>query len=941
MRNIFLSTLLALLTMVLHSCKDTPPNQYAVIPLPKYIEARSGGFDLSQDLVLHVNSPDEKLDKLVNSFADRLHRTFATHIEITHNTSDAGKKHRIAFLRKQGMDDEAYEIDINKSLLEITASSYTGFFYAIQTLYQLMPDVVYSNDSVFEGSARPEILCAKIADTPRFKYRGVLLDVARYFMTVEQMKKFIDLMGQSKLNRLQWHLTDDQGWRIEIKKYPKLTEIGSKRKQSEVFWHTNEFDGKAHQGYYTQEEIKEIVKYADERGIVIIPEIEIPGHAMAALASYPELSCGLKQKYEVGTTWGVYKDVYCPKESTFRFLEDVFKELFDLFPSPYYHIGGDECPKDAWKQCPHCQQKIKEEGLKDEYELQSYIIHRIENFLNSNGKQIIGWDEIREGGLAPNATVTVRNGEKTCREVLASSHPVIVTYAYLDYHQVPEKRSLDKCIQGGMLTLDETYNYKPVPDSLSNKEEALISGVECCVWTETISNQERLYRQVYPRLLAFSEVAWTDTNHIDTISFRGRLPLAIKRLERQMIKAYPTEEELNTPYSGWQAGEMDIHHIYTGRGESNFLIFPDSTSMLIDAGDWNPKDYPKMCEELPDSSRRAGAWIARYIQRVNPCGNEVDYLMVSHFHNDHTGDCTNPAPITTGRGTNYVMTGIAEVGETIHFKKVFDRGWPDYQYPIPISDPDVDNYRAFIRWKTSQEGLQQERFIVGQRNQIALLKKPEKYDKLFFIRNLAANGEIWNGEGLTTTRYYDLNPLNLTETQNENTKSLAIRIGYGPFTYYTGGDISSSLLDQSGNRINIEEKVAEVCGPVDVCKANHHAYSDAMSEGFIRNIQARNYIIPVWDYEHIQPTIMKRMLSQDLYSGERLIFPTNMPSTLQKTYEKENWMNSACSETGHVIVKVFDKGSKYKIYIISPTDERMIVKAIYGPFESNVVKTKE
>ena len=387
-------------------------------------------------------------------------------------------------------------------------------------------------------------------------------------------------------------------------------------------------------------------------------------------------------------------------------------------------------------------------------------------------------------------------------------------------------------------------------------------------------------------------------------------------------------------YPIWKEGEMEIHHIYTGRGESNFMIFPDGTTMLIDAGDWDPKDYPKMCELLPDSSRRAGEWVARYVRHMNPDKEQVDYLMVSHFHNDHTGDSFNSARRTEGREPNYVLTGIAEAGETLRFRKVFDRGYPNYNYPLPIDDPDVTNYRAFLKWQSEQFGLQQERFEVGAQNQIALRKNPENYHGSFSILNLAANGEIYSKQEKKNIRYYDLNPENNTSYQNENTKSLAIRIAYGPFRYYTGGDVSGSLLDSIGNSVNLEEKVAEACGPVDVCKANHHAYKDAMPESFVKQIHARNYIISTWDYEHTQPEIISRMTSKELYAGERTVFSTYIPEALRKEYAAEKWMQSVCPENGHIVVKVYNKGRKYKIYVLSAVKENYSVKAVYGPYKS-------
>lgn len=388
-------------------------------------------------------------------------------------------------------------------------------------------------------------------------------------------------------------------------------------------------------------------------------------------------------------------------------------------------------------------------------------------------------------------------------------------------------------------------------------------------------------------------------------------------------------DEVGRPYRGWQEGELDIHHIYTGRGESNFYIFPDGTTMLIDAGDWDPSDYGMMCELWPDSSRRAGEWIARYIRKVNPGKDQVDYLLISHFHSDHTGDCTNKALRTTGREPDYVLTGIAETGEYIRFGKVIDRGWPDYSYPLPVDDPDVHNYLAFIQWKIKSEGLSPDSFHIGSATQIALLKDRDTYENIFQVRNLAANGRVWSGCGNETTDYYELHPLNKGPAQNENTKSLVLRIDYGPFSYYTGGDISGTLKDKEGNEVNMEEAAARVCGSVDVCKANHHAYKDAMTEAFLCNIQASAYIIPVWDKEHIQPEVMARIASDSVYPGERMIFPTRFPDHLTQRYVDEPWMHAVSSEDGHIVVKVFDRGRKYKIYVLSARNEEQIVKKVY------------
>lgn len=392
------------------------------------------------------------------------------------------------------------------------------------------------------------------------------------------------------------------------------------------------------------------------------------------------------------------------------------------------------------------------------------------------------------------------------------------------------------------------------------------------------------------------------------------------------------EDQVGKPYQGWHPGEMDIHHIYTGRGEANFFIFPDATTMLIDAGDHDPayEDFPYMTKPMPDKSRRSGEWIARYIERTNPNKTKVDYLMASHFHNDHTGSISSNAAMTSGRNPDYKLVGMAEVGEWIRFGTSFDRGYPNYNYPIAVNDAHTQNYLAFIKHHVEHHGLKQEEFKVGKLNQISLKNKPEKYNDLFSIRNLAANGEIWNREDDSTTRYYNLNPVNLEGRQNENTKSIALRIDYGTFSYYTGGDITGSVKGSDGNPINLEAKVGEACGKVDVCKSNHHSYLDSMHEGFLEAVQAKQYITCCWDLQHTQPKILKRMLSK----SDCLIFHQYLWPEQMAKHEDEEWTKKVI-EQGHIVVKAYDKGQKYKVYILSAENEEMIVKAIYGPYDSN------
>ena len=397
-------------------------------------------------------------------------------------------------------------------------------------------------------------------------------------------------------------------------------------------------------------------------------------------------------------------------------------------------------------------------------------------------------------------------------------------------------------------------------------------------------------------------------------------------------------EQAGDTYKGWKQGEMDIHFIYTGRGEANFYIFPDGTSMLVDAGD-HQASVP-MTDPKPDLSRRGGEWVARYIERVNPNGNKVDYFMLSHLHNDHSGSASLNVPITEGRTPNYKLVGIADVGESITFGNFIDRGYPDYNYPTPINDAHIENYRNFVSWQKQKYGAKQEAFTVGAENQIKLLKRPAKYAENFSIRNIAANGEIWNGtEDGSTTRYYDLNADNTRNSGNENTKSIAFRVDYGPFSHFAGGDLTHGVKDADGNTINLEAKAGEACGEVDVCKCNHHAYIDSMHPDFLKHINAQVYINPVWDQYHTQPEIINRVLSQEQFSGRSNAHPTMfltqyIVESARKKHANEEWLQRVGPHNGHIVVKVYNKGRKYKIYRLSADDEQMTIQAIYGPFDS-------
>lgn len=420
-----------------------------------------------------------------------------------------------------GIPQEAYRLDVHKDSIVITASSGHGIFYGIQSLAQILP---------VDRSEVVQIPVCQINDWPRFSYRGMHLDVCRHFYSVDFVKKYIDLMARYKLNTFHWHLTEDQGWRIEIKKYPKLTSIGAWRWEKD----STGTDSVRYGGFYTQDQIREVVDYAAKRFITIIPEIEMPGHSRAALAGYPQFSCS-GEELPVATTWGVFDHVYCAgNDSTFLFIQDILKEVIELFPGEYVHIGGDECPKAAWEKCPKCQHRIKEESLADEHELQSYFIRRIEQFLHTKERKLIGWDEILEGGLAPDATVMSWQGISGGIAAAKQAHDVVMTpgtHCYFDHYQGNPKYE-PKAI-GGYTSLEKVYFYEPIPEELNNKEAQFILGAQANLWTEYIATEHHLEYMLLPRMLALAEVNWTLSKNKNWKNFQKRLQPQLLKFDRE------------------------------------------------------------------------------------------------------------------------------------------------------------------------------------------------------------------------------------------------------------------------------------------------------------------------------------------------------------------------------------------------------------------------
>ena len=395
----------------------------------------------------------------------------------------------------------------------------------------------------------------------------------------------------------------------------------------------------------------------------------------------------------------------------------------------------------------------------------------------------------------------------------------------------------------------------------------------------------------------------------------------------------PDSEEIGKPLSPWRPGTMEFHHIYTGHAESIFHIFPDGTSMLIDSGQIERIGYELKCVTLPDESRGPGENIARYIQRVNPRADEVDYMMISHFHSDHMGTCRIHRGKTEGRGEDYFLSGMSQTGEWIHFKKGFDRGFPDYNFPFPVKDPDVENYRRFTRWKMKTDGLEMEPFEVGRLDQITLLHEPEPYRGAFHIRNLCGSGILWTGrEGENDETFCDF--VKTKSGYSENPLSLGLRIDYGPFRYYTAGDFNESFTGLDGKDRNLEAMIAPVCGRVDVCKTNHHSYLGSMVSEFVGVLQPRVFVTDVWDYHHIQTSTMETMTDRALYPGERIVCPTNFHYFKREEYRGAPWRGDVYDEGGHVVIRVYEGGTRYTVYYLTAHDESMNVKAVFGPFET-------
>ncbi len=496
------------------ACGTTDNRTLTVVPYPNEVEINAGSFNAAGAGFHYSAEFDEAARNIITGLAQQLSLVTGAESAVAEGNASKG----FIFILDPAVAEEAYSLNISRKAVTVKASSLRGVNYAVQTIKQMLPAEIYGKAAAADKAWT--LQCAEINDAPRFGYRGMHLDVSRHFFDMDMVKKYLDIMEVHKLNKLHWHLTDDQGWRIEIKKYPELTAIGSIRKETIVghIFESKVFDGTPYgEGcWFSQDQIREIIAYAASKGIDIIPEIDLPGHMLAALAAYPELGC-TGGPYDVWGIWGIADEVLCAgNENTMVFLENVLAEVAELFPYEYVHIGGDECPKVYWEKCPKCQAKIRELGLKDteefqaEHYLQSYVMERMTKFLESKGKKIIGWDEILEGQVAENATVMSWRGEAGGLKAVRLGHDAVMTpntYYYLDYYQSLDKAGEPLAI-GGYLPVEKCYSYEPFVEGMTDEEKAHILGVQANLWTEYIATDEHLEYMLLPRMAALSEVQW-------------------------------------------------------------------------------------------------------------------------------------------------------------------------------------------------------------------------------------------------------------------------------------------------------------------------------------------------------------------------------------------------------------------------------------------------
>ncbi len=599
-----------MLALLLAACGTPESTEVAItippvslLPVPQHMEMKGCHFELNAETTISYAPEMEGPAQYMAEIIER-----ATGYQLSPQPIEATATENAIVLSKGATkNNEAYVLSVDEHRVTIDAYHEQGAYRGIQTFFQLLPPAIYSTG---QNNVQWVAQGITVTDEPRFKWRGLLLDCCRHFMEKDFVKRYIDLLAFHKMNTLHWHLTEDQGWRIEIKKYPKLTEIGA--------WRTLN-DGTNYGGFYTQEDVKEVVAYAKSRGINVVPEIELPGHSQAAVASYPHLSC-TGGPFEVETEWGVFKDIYCAgNDSTFIFLEDVLTEVIDLFPGDYIHIGGDEAPKYRWENCSKCQRRIKEEGLKDEHELQSYFIGRIATFLESKGKKLIGWDEIIEGGLVEGATVQSWRGMEGAIEAVQHGNNTIVSptsHAYFDY----DLKSID---------MAKVYTFEPVPEGVNEAEAARVLGGECNMWSER-APQETVDSKVFPRILAMSEVLWSNESKRNYTNFHERVQYHYQRLEAMGVDyGFETTPVTFEPTFNNQSLVIDIQ-----KGMSNLELH---YTLDGSAPTTSAKKY-----ETPITLSGSGTLKVQAFKDGNPIGPVFEQTYALHYANGIIPELTHP-----------------------------------------------------------------------------------------------------------------------------------------------------------------------------------------------------------------------------------------------------------------------------------------------------------
>lgn len=627
-------TLVWLMTM---SCQGVKRNEISILPKPVQVHPQKGTFRLNDEVQIRADLETPRIKEIATLGVQMIAERTGLQLSLgkLDQPTDDEKVIVLQLIKATDLGNEGYALNITSKKIEIEANEPQGLLYGLQSLRQLLPTTMQTS---------VQLPCVRIFDYPRFAWRGLLLDVGRHFFGVKEVKRFINLMAMYKLNIFHWHLTEDQGWRIEIKKYPKLTQVGAwrksvgfKRNQDRGL---NSDDGKPYGGFYTQKEIKEVVEYARLRGITVVPEIEMPGHSSAALAAYPELFCFPKEQPQVLTEGGVSNGVYCAgKEATFHFLTDVLDEVLPLFPSKFIHIGGDEAPKQNWKRCPLCQKRIVVEGLKDEHQLQSYFIHRIERYLNTKGRRLLGWDEIMEGGLNKSATVMSWRGMSPGIEAAQQGHDVVMTPGSYTYINHPQSVNKVTQAQGDVLTMREVYEFNPVPKVLTKVEEQQrILGVEACQWSEGTPTPEVLEYKEYPRAIALAEVAWTQNDQKNWDDFYARFLQHIPQLDFYRVNYGPRSYDVAIKmYPDSLDGQMYAHFVtevptkvyYTLEGTT-----PDRTSAIANGKLLIKNDCKiKACAFRPDGSKARVT--TREIVFHKALGKKVSYNV--HYNDKHDG----------------------------------------------------------------------------------------------------------------------------------------------------------------------------------------------------------------------------------------------------------------------------------------------------------------